>query len=369
MNPGDHLEHAQIHRWVWDDPVTLPDPTVIVETSEALRVEGAIDLAAALLDRAWGRHPTHAALHNARAALLDHLAIDEHGVRFRYIPAGWYRQGSEEGDADERPRRRVELDAFWIASEPLTWVQVASLGDLTAPPELRAKDDPPPGATSRDRQPLIDPFAQRIIAIYSQTSEGIALDPAWVAAAEKLEPWQREAVIRSLPESYGVLPAVGLRYATAERVAKTRSNSVVEYALPTEAQWERAARGGLRDARYPWGDAEPSPRLADYDQFERFKLRSVRELVPNGYGLFGMAGSCYEWCSDWYDALEYQQIAKRNPTGPTTGKQRVARGGSWADASYALRVSFRAAYDSDSPWWVVPTVGMRPIRRPRSLAR
>lgn len=369
MNPGDLVDHALVHRWIWEHGVTLPDATVVLETADALLREGSMDMAASLLDRAWGAQPTHRALQDARAALLDRLSIREHQINFRYIPAGWFRQGSEEGDEDERPRRRVELDAFWIAEEPLTWVQVAALGNLTSPPELRAETDPPEDSQDYTRLPLINQFLERILRTYSATTEGVELDAASAELTAALEPWQRDAVIRSLPAAYGVLPAAGMSHAVASRIVAARSNASIEYALPSEAQWERAARGGLPDARYPWGDTEPSPRLADYDQFERFKLRSVRELSPNGYGLFGAAGSCYEWCEDWYDALEYRQTAKRNPTGPTEGKQRVARGGSWADPSYALRVSFRCAFNSAFEYFACPTIGMRPIRRPRALAR
>lgn len=369
MNPGDEVDYAVANRWIWDDSSALPDAIVTLETADALLREGAMDMAASLLDRAWGAQPTHRALQDARAALLDRLSIREHQINFRYIPAGWFRQGSEEGDEDERPRRRVELSAFWIAEEPLTWLQVAALGNLTPPPELRADTDPPEDSRDYTRVPLINPFLARILGTFSVSTEGIEPDARWADLVDVIEPWQRDAMLRSNPAAYGVLPAAGMSHAVASRIVAARSNASIEYALPSEAQWERAARGGLPDARYPWGDTEPSPRLADYDQFERLKLRSVRELVPNGYGLFATAGSCYEWCEDWYDALEYQRIASRNPSGPTEGKQRVARGGSWADPSYALRVSFRCAFDSAYDYFACPTIGMRPIRRPRALAR
>jgi formylglycine-generating enzyme required for sulfatase activity len=118
----------------------------------------------------------------------------------------------------------------------------------------------------------------------------------------------------------------------------------------------------LRDARYPWGDAEPTARLADFDRFESFKLRPVREFAPNGYGLFAMAGTCREWCLDLYDAREYERSAERNPLAqPAASSQRVARGGSWADCAEAITVTFRSAVRSGR-YFNDPTFGMRPVR-------
>jgi formylglycine-generating enzyme required for sulfatase activity len=174
----------------------------------------------------------------------------------------------------------------------------------------------------------------------------------------------RELLKTADPRTYATLPAVGLSWFAADLVARARSGPVVQYRLPTEAEWERAARGGLPDARYPWGDAEPTPRLADYDRFDAFSIRPPREFGSNGYGLVAMAGTVSEWCSDWYDALEYEQPAARNPTGPAEGKVRVARGGSWADCPSALRVSFRAAHNPARNF-VTPTLGMRPVRSVR----
>ncbi|MFO0557203.1 MAG: SUMF1/EgtB/PvdO family nonheme iron enzyme [Polyangiales bacterium] len=345
-----------IHRWIWDETVTLPDPETVLDAASALIERRSLDTAASLLDRAWGAKPTHRALQDARARLLDQLSVTEHSIHFRYIPAGWYRQGSEDGDEDEQPRRRVELDAFWIAEEPLTWTQVAALADLTPPPELQAKSDPPLDQDQFDRDRLVGFFNRRIIEIYCT----VATD----TPPSEMNRAQPRRWVERTADAYAVLPAVGFNHETALRFVKARAEGLFEYDLPTEAQWERAARGGLPDARYPWGDTEPSPRLADFDRFEQFSIRPVRETPPNGYGLFGVAGGVREWCADWYDALEYQQIASRNPTGPSTGVQRVARGGSWADCAAALRVSFRSAFTS-GPYWNDPSVGLRPIRRVR----
>ncbi len=354
-----------IHRWIWDEIVSFPAAETALEAASVLVANGSIDTAASLLDRAWGHHPSHRALQDARANVLDSLAVKEHSITFRYVPAGWFWQGSEDGDHDERPRRRVELDPFWIADAPLTWTQIATFADLVPAPSLRWKsegrtDDDDDDDFNEQNPPLIDSITRRMVSIYSVARIPVAGLP------DDLPDWQRQALESATPESYNVLPAVGISWANAVKLAAVRSTSAIEYTLPTEAQWERAARGGLPDARYPWGDTDPSPRFADYDRFEEFKMRPTRELVPNGYGLVAMAGTLNEWCLDWYDAQEYLQNPARNPVGPPSGKQRVARGGSWADCPATLRVSYRSAFEP-SPYGTIPTIGMRLVRRIRPV--
>jgi len=126
------------------------------------------------------------------------------------------------------------------------------------------------------------------------------------------------------------------------------------YHLPTEAQWEYAARGGLSGKRFPWGDTIShsqanyySSSSYDYDIGPTRGYHStwndgiypytspVGSFAPNGYGLYDMAGNVWEWCNDWYS--DYTSDSQTNPTGPSSGEFRVLRGGSWG--SYANRCS------------------------------
>jgi iron(II)-dependent oxidoreductase len=107
--------------------------------------------------------------------------------------------------------------------------------------------------------------------------------------------------------------------------------------LPTEAEWERAARGGIEGADYPWGD-KADAKMARFNQPHP---GPVREYPPNKFGLYDMAGGVSEWCADWFDRLYYQSSAERNPRGPASGLYKIIRGGAWSDPPSRITVFFR----------------------------
>ena len=142
-------------------------------------------------------------------------------------------------------------------------------------------------------------------------------------------------------------------YATADRanhpVVSVSWNDAAAYAkwagkrLPTEAEWEYSARGGLIAKKYPWGD-EPPQRRANFGYGKRADIpptEPVKSYEVNGYGLYNMAGNVSEWCQDWYDSKYYRISPERNPSGPSTGDARLIRGGSWYTDFNQIRIGPR----------------------------
>jgi formylglycine-generating enzyme required for sulfatase activity/Fe-S cluster biogenesis protein NfuA len=134
--------------------------------------------------------------------------------------------------------------------------------------------------------------------------------------------------------------------------------------LPTEAEWEMAARGGLVQAQFPWGDRAPDSDVANSMRTMDRSLPAgapptipVTATKPNALGLHDMAGNVWQWCADWYGEHYYSESSQSNPRGPVTGEFRVRRGASWnIRESFRLRCANRGAMRPDSSW---PNLGFR----------
>lgn len=194
-------------------------------------------------------------------------------MEFVEIPAGWFWMGWEDGAAGERPRHRVWVDGFTVAVHPVTNAEYADYLAAAGAPA------PPFWTDSRFR------------------------DPAQ--------------------------PVVGVNWSDAARFCEWFSRTLDRpHRLPTEAEWEKAARGGLDGARYPWGDQPPEAVFPGVTLPLPGPPR-VGAGPRNAFGLTDLSGCVHEWCLDWHDDGYYARAPERNPAGPPEGTRRASRGGAW----------------------------------------
>ena len=150
----------------------------------------------------------------------------------------------------------------------------------------------------------------------------------FMSRVKRPAPWQWESVD---PAQHRDRPVVGVNWFDADAYCRWRGKP-----LPTEAEWENAARGTDR-RQFPWGNQEPTDQFANFALGARFNYSQVLmpvqryELGISPYGLYQMAGNVGEWVADWYGSNYYEASPTRNPSGPAVGSFRVLRGGSWSD--------------------------------------
>ena len=172
------------------------------------------------------------------------------------------------------------------------------------------------------------------------------------------------------PAENGDHPVVNISWNDAQEYCKWLSGKANKtYRLPTEAEWEKAARGD-KDARvFPWGD-EFDPAKANAAESKIGAATPVGQFSPQGdspYGCADMAGSVWEWCVDWFDEKEYRnrKDGVENPTGPKDGQYRVLRGGSWLNNRYRARCASRNWYE---PAHFYNDIGFRLVLSPSSIS-
>jgi formylglycine-generating enzyme required for sulfatase activity len=221
------------------------------------------------------------------------------------IPAGEFVMGSDDGDEDERPAHTVYLEEYSVGVHPVTHRQYARF--------VRDAGYRPPAIYElplivtnggRDRERLFRRLGAQYVWPDSQ------LPPERLDHPVTLVRWEDAA-------------------AYCKWLAALSGRPI---RLPTEAEWEKAARGGLERCRYPWGN-ELDPLRANFLTDPSLKMTHgttpARAFSPNGYGLYDMAGNVWEWVADWYAPDAYQSAPERNPNGPVDGRLRLLRGGGW----------------------------------------
>ena len=241
---------------------------------------------------------------------LAETIIGDDGAEMVLIPAGEFLMGSDNDEADEKPVHPVYVDAFYMDKYLVTNAQYKVFVD--ANPQWRK-------------------------------------DLYWNGG--------------SYPDGKGNHPITWVSWYEAMAYARWAGKR-----LPTEAEWEKAARGGLVGMKYPWGNTIDE-NLANYEE-NIGDTTPVDLYMPNRYGLYDTSGNVWEWCFDAYDETFYASSPRRNPVaGGQVGNDftsvksnRVLRGGGWTDDATSLRVAYR--------WWAAPpcTSGSNGFRCARAVS-
>jgi formylglycine-generating enzyme len=234
----------------------------------------------------------------AKEALVEPVCV--------LVPAGSFLMGNETGQDEEKPVHRVWVDAFEMA--------VVQVQNRDFAPFLQATGHPPPPHWN---DPDFNHPEQPVVAV------------SWFEATKYC----------------GWLSGVTGRC----------------YRLPTEAEWERATRGGREGCLYPWGEELPQS-WPEYRQRWGGEVKGpllVGRGSPNPYGLFDVSENVHEWCADWFSRDFYSRSPERNPEGPATGERRASRGGSWR---HHVKVSRCAARSSIPPTFQYADYGFRLVR-------
>lgn len=291
------------------------------------------------------------------------------------ISGGEFLMGAsdKEGRSDEYPQHKVKLAGFWMDATEVTNAQfekfVKATGYITTaeikPNWEEIKKQLPEGTPKPDESLLV-----AASLVFTPTTTAVNLNDAsqwwtWTKGASWKHPHGPESSIKG-KENY---PVVHISWDDANAYAKWAGKR-----LPTEAEWEFAARGGLIDKKYFWGNEEPKKGKIKANIWQgKFPYLNtvadkftgsapVKSFAPNGYGLYDMAGNVWEWCSDWYAPEYYKEINNKladNPQGPLksndlmepTIPKKVVRGGSFlCNASYCkgYRVTARMKSSPDT---------------------
>ena len=259
--------------------------------------------------------------------------VPEDADNFALIPAGSFIMGSNEGDHDEDPVHEVQVSGFYMGKHEVSWKLWQEVRDWAA---SNGYDIGSVGSGKGDQHPVHSVNWYDVVKWCNAASERAGLEPVYYLS--------------------------GAVYRSGES-APYIDYSKQGYRLPTEAEWEKAARGGESGKRFPWGNTISHTHAnyranGDAYSYDVSSYTSdtyhpsyadgvfpytapVGSFEENAYGLYDMSGNVTEWCNDWYVSNYYDSSPFTDPQGPSTGGARVWRGFAWWSSAGYLRVAAR----------------------------
>ncbi|MEE1650645.1 formylglycine-generating enzyme family protein [Brachybacterium sp. J144] len=291
-------------------------------------------------------------------------ATGRHPIEQISVPAGTFTMGDSSGDRNradgEVPRHEVSISALEMDATTVTNDAFARFVEDT-------------GYVTEAESFGFSAVFHLAIAAAPEDLMGPASGTPWWAGVRGAD-WRHPGGRRSDLDGLGDHPVVHMSWNDAQAYCAWAGRR-----LPTEAEWEFAARGGIEGAKYPWGDAEVDEGgwranifQGDFPRentLEDGYLTTApgRSFAPNGYGLWQMVGNVWEWCEDWFHPAAYRRPGLRgeilDPTGPEEGQARVLRGGSYlCHISYCNRYR-NSARSQNTPDSSMGNAGFRTVAR------
>jgi formylglycine-generating enzyme len=257
------------------------------------------------------------------------------------VEGGTFMMGNNAGSEDEKPLHSVTLNSFYIGKYEVTFRDFKKFVDATGyltdaeqPDSINFKHGLPPRGANNGT-------------------------------------WKMYSTGMPVPPTDSMKPVGNISWYDAVEYLKWLSKKTgKEFRLPTEAEWEYAAKGGNKSKGYKYVGGNNLDEVAWYVGNSDKQMHNIGQKMANELGIYDMAGNAQEWCSDWYGETYYKTSAAENPKGPDMGKGRVIRGGSWGSQEDRMRTSYRNRgfpYNSALDFGFRPAISGEPVVKPAAV--